>query len=367
MGSVKKGVVNQAMGLIPLLLLMFLDNYLPYFYSFVLSACLGIISLCLFKILKKRDTYYFILNPVGITLLLYSLFLALQFSFILHLYLPLVIEILLVLSLFFVGIFKNVIFQHIRLNKENPYKLAWQRLMWEESLYIAKLIQFFYTLHLFGLLLYGILPESMKEPDISLFLYRKFGFGIGVLIVVYGQIRFFWMNKALDKEMWLPVLNNKGNVVGRVAYSVSDSLPKDHFLPVVRVAVIYKGMFYLVHQGEKALFFPDKIDYPFSCYLQYSQTMEKAVQTMISGDDSLKPRFLVRYIFENEKLKHWVSLFVLRIQTEKSFEQIKKDTGKLWTVKQIEENLNSGIFSDYLKEEFGYLQSTVLFVENLNK
>lgn len=45
--------------------------------------------------------------------------------------------------------------------------------------------------------------------------------------------------------------------------------------------------------------------------------------------------------------------------------EIKYPRGKLWTTKQIEDNLNSGIFSEYFNEEFAYLQNTVLLAENL--
>ena len=47
-------------------------------------------------------------------------------------------------------------------------------------------------------------------------------------------------------------------------------------------------------------------------------------------------------------------------------EYIKTTKGKLWTSKQIEENLNQGIFSDYFAQEFEYLQNTILLAENFN-
>ena len=45
-------------------------------------------------------------------------------------------------------------------------------------------------------------------------------------------------------------------------------------------------------------------------------------------------------------------------------DQIKQPNGKLWTSKQIEENLGSGVFSEYFEQEFAYLQNTVLLAEN---
>ena len=82
MDHIRKGIENQAIGLIPLLLLMLLDNYLPYFLSFVLSIGLGFVCLVLFQFFRKRNSYYFLLIPVAITFLLNSLFLGFQFDFV---------------------------------------------------------------------------------------------------------------------------------------------------------------------------------------------------------------------------------------------------------------------------------------------
>src|SRR5699024_11827584 len=59
------------------------------------------------------------------------------------------------------------------------------------------------------------------------------------------------------------VLNDGGKVIGCIARSVSRSLPKKYYHPVVRVAVIYQGMLYLVNRGKKSFVSPDTIDYPF--------------------------------------------------------------------------------------------------------
>lgn len=49
---------------------------------------------------------------------------------------------------------------------------------------------------------------------------------------------------------------------------------------------------------------------------------------------------------------------------EEQLNQCKRRSGKLWTAKQIEENLSSGVFSEYFEKEFAYLQNTILFAES---
>ena len=73
---------------------------------------------------------------------------------------------------------------------------------------------------------------------------------------------------------------------------------------------------------------------------------------------------MLNYTFENDKVKHMVNLYVLIIRSEKMMNIVKREGGKLWTGKQIEENMGKGLFSEYFEQEFNYLQNTVLLAEN---
>ena len=55
---------------------------------------------------------------------------------------------------------------------------------------------------------------------------------------------------------------------------------------------------------------------------------------------------------------------MLIIRSEKMMNIVKREGGKLWTGKQIEENMGKGLFSEYFEQEFNYLQNTVLLAEN---
>ena len=115
------------------------------------------------------------------------------------------------------------------------------------------------------------------------FLYRELGLVIGVLVIVYEQIRLSLMQGSLKKEMWLPVLNDNGKVIGCIARSVSRSLPKKYYHPIVRIAVVYNGMLYLVRRSKDEFVSPDTMDYPFHNYcLLYTSKLLSAI-TYITG------------------------------------------------------------------------------------
>ena len=360
MNKVKRGLDNQAIGLVPLLLFMFLDNYFSYLLSFIIGVTFCFVCIFLFQILSKDKVYQFLLLPAATTLVLYSIFLCLRLEPVLFIYSPLITEVLLVVVLAFLGFAKRTILRRIRTSQHPTYKRTLMRTTLNEFFFVAQLIQNLYTLHLFIILVYSILPETMQSVRMERFLYRELGIVIGVFLILYEQIRISMMQGSL-------VLNDGGKVIGCIARSVSRSLPKKYYHPVVRVAVIYQGMLYLVNRGKKSFVSPDTIDYPFYSYVLFRHSIESTVRETMGGlgeKDDAMPRFLIRYTFENEKVKHLVNLYVMCVRSEEVMDQIKQPNGKLWTSKQIEENLSSGVFSEYFEQEFAYLQNTVLLAEN---
>lgn len=366
MEYVKKGLDNQAIGLVPLLLFMFLDNYFSYLLSFLIGFAFCIVCVILFQMLWRDKVYQYMLLPSAVTLILFAGFLCLKLEPVLFIYSPLITEILLVVVLTLVGFTRRTVIKRVR-DSDNPrFKRTLVRTTLNEFYFVAQLTQNIYTLHLFAILVYSIMPDAMHSPRAEQFIYRELGIVIGLAIMVYEQIRLSLMRGSLEKEMWLPVLNEKGKVSGCIARSVSRSLAKKYYHPVVRIAVLYRDMLYLVKRSSEEYVSPATFDYPFHGYVLFRHSIESTVKDLLgplAADKRIAPRFLIRYTFEDEKVKHLVSLYVISLSSEDLLEQIKRPTGKLWTPKQIEENLASGIFSSYFEKEFPYLQNTVLLAE----
>lgn len=366
MNKVKKSIHNQAVGLIPILLFMFLDNYFSYKFSFVIAVLFCLVCLFVYQLLSKDKVYQFLLLPASATFMLYALFILFRLEPVLFVYSPLLIEVLLVVVLAVIGFSKRRVLRRIRKSPNPPYRKTMMRTALNEFYFLVQIIQSILTLHLFVILFFTMLPDSMQDPYVERFLYRDLGLIIGVAIILYEQIRISWMKGSLKKEMWLPVLDDKGKVVGCMARSVSRTSPKKYFHPIVRIALIYKGKLYLVKRSNTDYVSPGTIDYPFQRYVIFRHSIENTVKEAIgpfAQDKNLNPRFLIRYTYEDDKVKHLVSLYALCIQNE---EELKRFHGKLWTSGQIEDNLGKGVFSSYFENEYPYLKNTILFAENLN-
>ena len=365
----RKGLDNQAIGLLPLLLFMFLDNYFSYLLSFVIGITFCFVCIFLYMFLSKDKVYIFMLLPAAITLVLYSLFLSLKIEPVLYKYSPLITEVLLVTTLTIIGLFRGYIYQRIRHARMNSFRRTSIRTQLNEFFFVAQIVQNAYTLHLFFVLMYGVITFESHNPGPGIFIVRELNLIIGLLIIGYEHIRLSMMQGNLKKELWLPVLDNKNRVIGCVAQSVSRTARKKYFHPIVRIALLYDGMLYLEKRDSNEYESPGLLDYPFYKYVLFRHTLEdtvKEIETESGFSNNNAPRYLIKYVYENEKVKHLVSLYVLCVRSEEELEQLIQKSGKegkLWTVKQIEDNLNKGIFSGYFEKEFPYLQNTILLAE----
>ena len=141
MNKVKKGLDNQAVGLLPLLLFMFLDNYFSYLLSFIIGVTFCFVCIFLYQVLSKDKVYQFLLLPSAITLVLYSVFLCLKLEPVLFIYSPLITEVLLVVVLAFIGFSRRSVLKKIRTSKHPTYKRTLMRTTLNEFYFIAQLFR----------------------------------------------------------------------------------------------------------------------------------------------------------------------------------------------------------------------------------
>ena len=108
MNQVRQGLDNQAIGLLPLLLFMFLDNFFSYKISFSIAALFCLLSFLAYHLLKQGRVYQFMLLPTAATFICYSGFLLMHLEPVLFTYSPLIAELLLVVVLAVSGLTKTV-------------------------------------------------------------------------------------------------------------------------------------------------------------------------------------------------------------------------------------------------------------------
>lgn len=75
----------------------------------------------------------------------------------------------------FLGFAKRTILRRIRTSQHPTYKRTLMRTTLNEFFFVAQLIQNLYTLHLFIILVYSILPETMQSVRMERFYTGSLG------------------------------------------------------------------------------------------------------------------------------------------------------------------------------------------------
>lgn len=352
--SLKKRVLtNPALGLLPYLVFSILIGQIGILYAFAVGFGLSIAPL-LFRA-RKELRILFDISALSFLVAAFGLFIIVpdfqpQRSFILT-------EVTFV---FFLMLFRMMRKKLIR--KAGKKRIGEKRFYFHESLQVALQTQYALTFHLIVLLGFRVF-FSQRYPTVDIILVLNLFQIILATIMVLQALRFRLLSKRLQGEEWLPVINECGVVQGRIAKSVSLSMKNKFLHPIVRIALIYDGMLYLKERDKSRLLNPERLDYPFETYMKYNHNIGEAVKNAVKKEietETLPVRFILKYVFENSTTKRLIFLYVAVIKSEKDFNDLNLEGGKLWTTNQIEDNLGSSVFSETFEQEFDYLKNTVL-------
>lgn len=215
------------------------------------------------------------------------------------------------------------------------------------------------------ILLYTVVGQrnfEQQEQAIH-FIHQLFLFSL-FLIGVYQTVRVFAIRTKLMKEEWWPIVNQQGKEIGSIHYHNSLWIEQQKFThPVARV-IVMEGNKILLHQntyvGDSG---NQQWDTALDGHLKYGESIQECIRRVgfeFYGSTAISPAFLTNYKIENSCEYQFVHLFVSgRIQIERINPKHSLHL-KWWTLTQICEELNSGIFTQNFIKEFELLMRSGL-------
>ena len=358
---------NSAGEVLPLILFIVTSFFVPLGLAFAI----GITSyfLCLLSTLFiTKQTPSFILTVAGIMLVIgFAILTSSLFGTIYPESLTIISEIILII-IFSIALGLRKFLIKRRKNRHEKERSAAFRIRINETFLATKIIRNFLTIHLLIVLLYKILPTQLHSCTANKIIIPGLLLTFTLSIFIFEAIRISITKLKVSTEKWLPIINETGGVIGKIALSVSMASGKSYLHPVVRIVLIHKGLFYLCERPEHFVFNPGKIDYPFEGYVYFNHSLDDTVNNSLqkgTGKKDLPVKFAFRYLFKNNRVNQLVHLYTCRIDDEESMYKICHGKGKLWTEKQIEENLGKEFFSECFEKEYEILKNTVLMAEKM--
>ena len=166
---------------------------------------------------------------------------------------------------------------------------------------------------------------------------------------------------------YVPIVNTKGDVIGKTPAIEAVNYKNAYINPVIRIAISTHGMLFLCDRPSTAILDKGKVDIPMECYLRYGESLEAGATRLINNafphEKDIKPEFNIVYHFENEVTNRLIYLFIVDIKDDAILCTPRFKNSKLWSFKQIEENLGKGFFSSCFEDEYEHLKGVIYIRE----
>lgn len=184
-----------------------------------------------------------------------------------------------------------------------------------------------------------------------------------IVFLVYFSLVYFkrkiHMNK-LKKEEWLPVVDEQGNVLGQQARSICHDGNKNFLHPVVHLHYFNeKGELFLQKRPKNKDIQPGKWDTAVGGHVSVNETIEIALQRESKEEIGINienPQFILKYVWESEVERELVYVFIMKSKQIPITHPEEVDYGKFWTMKEIQNNLKTDIFTPNFENEFHLLK-----------
>lgn len=172
---------------------------------------------------------------------------------------------------------------------------------------------------------------------------------------LYEFTRSYVRRRKQEPVEWLPLLNNKGEIIGKAPRNVCHS-DKTLLHPVVHLHVINsKGEVYLQKRPMSKLVQPGKWDTAVGGHISYGEDVETSLKREAEeeiGIKDFKADLVARYIWESDVEREYVFCFVTRYNGNIKPNSKELADGRFWSRSEIKNNLAKDIFTPNFEEEY---------------
>lgn len=184
-----------------------------------------------------------------------------------------------------------------------------------------------------------------------------------ILSILFNQFGIHFFNRLMAHNAFVPIVNMNGDVIGRSLAADAINHKNTYINPVIRIAISYNNLLFLQPRASQCILDKGKTDLPLETYLLYGETLEQGINRLLQeafGKTKVgNLQFNIMYHFENEKTNRLIYLFILEICDENILHEGDFRGGKLWTLQQIEHNLNKDFFRNCLENEYEHLKEVI--------
>lgn len=230
---------------------------------------------------------------------------------------------------------------------------------------LYRIIKIFIILVTGYIILFLIFSTINNENTERFFFILDLTYSILVIIlIIYEFINISFIRKQLTKEKWVPILNSKGKSIGSIQQISSFIDEKKYIHPVIRGLYINDNKILLQMPVPSKLVSSPQWDSFLTNHVTISETAKDCLEKTAYecfNIIQLRTFYLTKYIFETPFEYQYAFVFIIcKIEEEIKAHSKYIQQVKWWTLRQIEHNLNKGIFTEQFLKEFDLLKRSGL-------
>ena len=357
---------NMSLGFIPVIISILLCEFITQDTAIYIGTVIGIVGVYLSYHRKGILLPNFILYISAGILILLSLAALIPGDYVPEGALPLTLEVSILIPMLILYMHKKRFINHFLKQIGSCNKRLYAQGA-EAAVVSARIALIFGILH-FIIISIVIICQSPLSSTSKLTLYKVLPPIVFVMSILFNQIAIRFFNHLMSHTEYVPIVNTKGDVIGKTPAVEAINYKNAYINPVIRIAISTHGMLFLCDRPSTAILDKNKTDIPLECYLRFGESLSDGVNRLLTNafphaKENIKPEFNIVYHFENEVTNRLIYLFIAEIKDDAILCTPRFKNSKLWSFKQIEENLGKRFFSCCFEDEYEHLKGVICIRE----
>lgn len=351
--QISESFFNPLLHFLPLLTFLIIEDFWGLKTAWYTSLPLAILIL-IYVYFYYKSIFEWLLDSTSIFLIITTIISFFPYHFLSKEFQPIIAEYICLVLLILSILFKSKVEK--RIDKFRTKTISMDNNVNEHFriIRILALILFLYV-HIYLLTILLDTEKSVQYQDFTYNLYL----GILFFVLVYEIIRVSAIRIRLLREEWWPIVNETGKVIGSIQHLNSLNDSKKYMHPIIRVMLIDDNLIYLQQRCKNELISPGLWDTAISNHVRMNETMDQCIQRSVNeqyGLADLNTIFLSNYVHETELEYHYAFLFIACKRSDLIPNPSYINKSKWWTIKQIDENIKTGIFTENFIAELDQLK-----------
>lgn len=352
---------NMSLGFIPVIITIILCEFISQDAAIYIGTGIGIIGIYHSRLSKGVLLPNSILYISTLILAMLALASLIPGEYVPYGALPLTLEVSILIPLLILFMHKKRFINYFMKQIGSCQKRLYAQGA-EASIVSARITLIVGFLHFIIITITIALQNPMSKTSMVV-LYKVLPPVVFVVSILLNHLAIRFFNHLLSHTEYVPIVNTKGDVIGKTTAMEAINYKNAYINPVIRIAVTSHGMLLLCNRSSTAVLDKGKTDIPMECYLRYGESLTEGTHRLISkafpSEKEIHPEFSIVYHFENEVTNRLIYLFIVEIEDESILSSPSFRNGKLWSFKQIEENLNKHYFSTCFEDEYEHLKNVI--------